>query len=317
MNNMNDDLINYYIPKSNKLNAYRKITTYKSKDCELYNYHDKAIISLNKYLHHSDFAKAYIKGRSIITNAKAHKYNDVFICLDIKDFFSSIRLEKLSNILFYEINKKRINRFTKKQCDELVNSCTNSNVGLAIGLKPSPILANIYLKEFDGLLYGKLKRIDVKNIIYTRYADDITISYKQCLSKAQKDLVNDEIVNIVENLLRKYSLKLNRKKTRIIDLDVSNHVRITGINITKDEKDFRKLTVGRKTKNEIYNKAIALLSNNNHDDIWRLEVQKLKGLQSFVLSVEGISYQKSYSDRMISIIKEHGYDSLKEYIDSL
>lgn len=88
----------------------------------------------------------------------------------------------------------------------------------------------------------------MKNIIYTRYADDITISYKQCLNKTQKDLVNDEIVNIVENLLRKYSLKLNRKKTRIIDLDVSNHVRITGINITKDEEDFRKLTVGRKTK---------------------------------------------------------------------
>lgn len=313
---MNNDLINYYIPKPNKPNAYRKITTYRTKDCNLYNFHSKANITLNKHIHHSDFAKAYINGRSIITNANAHKYNDIFICLDIKDFFGSIRLEKLTKTLYYELNKNQINHFTKEQCKELVYSCSNSNVGVAIGLKPSPILANIYLKEFDGILYGKLKKFEVKSIIYTRYADDITISYR-CFNDTDKENINKRIIKLVKTLLKAYCLKLNEKKTRIIDLSISNHVRITGINITKDEHNYRKLTVGRKIKNDLYYKAVKLLSTDNHDDNWKLEARKIKGLQSFVLSVEGPSYQASYSEKMTYVFNEKGYNTIKDYIDSL
>ena len=316
VNRMNKDLITFYIPKHNGANSYRKITTYKNKNCPLYKFHSKANISLNKHIIHSDFAKAYIKKRSIITNARAHKYNDIFICIDIKDFFQSINLNKLSNILYYELNKTQIQYFSKIQCKELVKSCSNSTKGIAIGLTPSPVLSNIYLKEFDGILYGKLKNKNLKNIIYTRYADDITISYKT--NKYDDiDLINTEIIDLAKQLLRKYGLKINAKKTRVINLNVSNHVRITGINITKDENNYRKLTVGRKIKNDLYQRAVILLKNPDNVEIRKLESQKLKGLQSYILSVEGIDYQNTYSDKMINVFQQYGYKTLKEFIDSL
>lgn len=38
----------------------------------------------------SIFAKAYIEHSSIVKNAKAHMYNDIFLFFDVKDFFPSI-----------------------------------------------------------------------------------------------------------------------------------------------------------------------------------------------------------------------------------
>ena len=40
-------------------------------------------------------------------------------------------------------------------------------------------LSNIYLKPFDIQLYNKLKRLKCDNIIYTRYVDDMVISFKK------------------------------------------------------------------------------------------------------------------------------------------
>ena len=45
--------------------------------------------------------------------------------------------------------------------------------------------------------------------------------------------------------------------------------------------------------------------------------QKIKGMQSFILSVEGEAYEDSYSSNMKNAIKELGFNSLKELIDSL
>ncbi len=309
---MQDDFLTFYVRKAK---GYRKITTYKSRDGELSKFHDKANESLQKRLKQSIFAKAYIKKRSIITNAKSHLYNDIFISMDIKDFFQSINHNKLIETLYYEINRNYVQHFSKLQCETLIKSCSNSNNGLAIGLKPSPILANIYLKEFDGILYGWLKKADLNNVIYTRYADDLVISYR--FLENDDLLENEKIIEKVKELLKRYSLSLNNRKTRIINLNISNHVKITGINITKDGNNFRTLTVGRKMKNELYHRAIKAYQQKETNDDWVIETNKIRGLQSFVLSVEGLNYQKIYSDKMLDIVKQLGFGSLKELIDAL
>lgn len=305
-----DDLKVFYIPKRN---GKRKIVTYKNHDCGLYTFHKKANQSLTKRLKQSIFAKAYIKKRSIITNAKSHMYNDIFLFVDIMDFFQSINHKKLLKILYYEINKNYIQHFTLSQCKELIESCSLSNKGLAIGLKPSPILANIYLKEFDGILYGFLKQLNLKNVIYTRYADDLVVSYKGDNTDSCK-IIFDKIVD----LLAKYYLKANNDKTKIINLNISNHVKITGVNITRDIDNNRGLSVGRKLKNELYIRTIKLCStSNNKTPEWYQEAQSIRGLQSFVLGVEGKEYENTYSNEMLNIIKTYGYDSLKELIDKI
>ena len=308
---MKDELLTFYIPKPK---GYRKIVTYKFKDGALYHFHEQANISLQKRLKQSIFAKAYIRKRSIITNARAHMYNDIFISMDIKDFFQSISHQRLIEVLYYEINKNYVQHFSKAQCEELVKSCSTSNKGIAIGLKPSPILANIYLKDFDGILYGWLKQLGLKNIIYTRYADDLMISYKSDQKGHLK--VNDEIIFKVAELLKKNYLYVNDRKTRIINLNISNHVRVTGINITKDANNFRTLTIGRKLKNELYHRALKLCQQQEKNEDWWTEANKIRGLQSFILSVEGKNYQQAYSNKMITVVNEMGYVTLKDMIDS-
>ena len=298
----------FYIPKAK---GYRKIVTYKSPESDVYRFHADAKLSLERHIRHSKFAKAYIKHRSIITNAQAHLYNDIFICLDICDFFQSINHKKLISALYHEINRTSKKQFTMEQCKTLVSSCSLSKKGVAIGLMPSPILANIYLKEFDTKLYAWLKKQNFPNIIYTRYADDITISLKETGENSSE--IVDLIVARVRELLEDFHLKLNDKKTRIINLRVSNHVRITGINLTRDNNNYRKLTVGRKRKDKLFYSAMDEYKKEGE----KKHAQKIKGMQSFILSVEGEAYEDSYSSNMKNAIKELGFNSLKELIDSL
>ena len=126
--------------------------------------------------------------------------------------------------------------------------------------------------------------------------------------------INREIVNCTEKILKKYSLSLNYKKVRVIDLNISNHVRITGISISKTMDNSRFLTVGRKRKNELYHRTMKLMVSENRNIE---EISSIKGLQSFILSVEGVSYQNIYSQIMQDEIKKLGYTTLKDLIDNL
>jgi hypothetical protein len=298
----------FYIPKKN---GYRKIITYKEENKLLREFHQNVGLLLYKRVLPSKFAKAYIKKRSIIKNAKFHMYNDIFLMFDIKDFFQNINHNWLIEKLYYEINLNHKKQLSKANCAQIVESCSVANRGLAIGLIPSPFLANIYLKDFDNILYGNLRKLNLCHIIYTRYADDLVISYN-----ANEPHKLEDIKKIVCENLRKFGLKLNDSKTRVIDLNKSNHVKVTGINIIKDNDNYRKLSVGRKRKDDLYMLAIQL-AEKEPKDRKEYEIQKIKGLQSFILSVEEESFENCYSEKMMSIIHRIGYSTLKELIDDM
>ncbi|MBV4420330.1 hypothetical protein KM800_13545 [Clostridium tyrobutyricum] len=302
----------FFIPKKH---GYRKIITYNQSDSdiELRKFHVKIASLLYKRVLPSKFAKAYIKNRSIIKNAKTHMYNDIFIMFDIKDFFQSINHNRLIKKLYYEINLNNRKKLSMVSCSDIIKSCSISNRGLAVGLIPSPFLANIYLKDFDNILYGNLKKLNLKNIMYTRYADDLTISYK-----SDTPLKIEKIEKIVCENLKKFGLKLNCRKTRSINLNKSNHVKVTGINIIKMFDNYRQLSVGRKRKDDLYNLAIKI-SKKNFKEHKENEINKIKvkGLQSFILSVEGEKYEQCYSENMMSVIHDLGYKSLKQLIDNI
>lgn len=303
----------FYIPKKN---GYRKIVTYNNNSYKLREFHQKIGILLYRRVLPSKFAKAYIKKRSIIVNAKSHMYNDIFIMFDIKNFFQSINHNWLIEKLFYEINLNHKKKISMVECAEIVKSCSISNKGLAIGFIPSPFLANIYLKDFDNILYGNLKKLALKNVIYTRYADDLVISYK-----GDKACKFDDINKIVSDSLTKFGLKLNNNKTKVIDLNKSNHVKVTGINIIKGKNanentdNYRSLSVGRKRKDDLYKIAIELAGKNLKDRS-SYEIQKVKGLFSFIYSVEGNKFEMCYSDNMMAVVHNLGYDKLRDLINS-
>lgn len=308
---MNSDLEERYIRTKRKI---RKIVTYKTNNSNLAKIHNNVLRFVRKNSYPSSFAKAYVPHRGIFENVKAHLYNDVFIKMDIKDFFNSINHNKLATQLYIELNKVSETEITKEQCEEIVDVTSCGYPGLPIGLITSPDLANLYLKAFDSLLYGKIKKYNLDNPIYTRYADDMVISFK-CEDGDIYDKIVKSILKDVRALLKEFYLELNEKKTQITDLYLSNHVKITGINLTKDENNYRHISVGKKMKNELFWKAIHYYDypyNASETDISRI-----KGLLSFILSIEreGISF--SYSRGMRQLIYDRGFKNIQDLISSL
>lgn len=302
---MDEQLVVKYIKTKNKV---RKIVTY-TDDNELRKYHQRVADFLAKYTKNSIFAKAYVPHSSIYKNAQAHMYNDIFIKMDIKDFFPSLNHRYLAECLYYEINKNKA--ISRKECYEIVRKCSVGDKGLPLGLVSSPALANLYMNEFDGLLYGKIKQMGLQNPIYTRYADDMVISYQADEAKVEQI---QEIKYVVRHLLKKVHLRLNEKKTRCYDLHRTNHVRITGISITKSEENYRHISIGRKAKNQMFWDAVNMYDQENKDYV---RINHLKGYCSFALSIEKKGIESCYSDQMMKLLQQRGCNSLKELIEKL
>lgn len=313
----NDALKYFYIPKG--YNSFRKIVTYgnNTSGLKLKQNHKMMNDILIKNISFSKFTKAYVKESSIIKNAKCHLYNNTFIQIDIKNFFQSINHHKLLNILFFEINKNKHYFIPKEDCLKFLNTCYCSSKGLPIGLVISPTLANIYMKSFDNILYSKLKEIGLENVIYTRYADDIVISYKNKLDK--KDIY--KIKEIVEKQLKFLGLKINEKKFRYVSLYTSNHVKITSINICKvkmnENDNYRYLTVGRNKRELIYKLALNLLECDEKDSFYQHKLKKLKGYYAYVYSVEGDKIELLCPPLFKEKIKLYGFENIKVLIESL
>ncbi len=116
-----------------------------------------------------DPAYGFIKGRSALLNAKAHrKYRVRFVLnLDIQDFFPSIHYGRVRGLFMshpYNLTPKIAGWLAAITCFE---------GGLPQGAPTSPIIANMICNKLDNQLRDSAKR---HRCTYTRYADDITFS---------------------------------------------------------------------------------------------------------------------------------------------
>ena len=114
------------------------------------------------------------------------------------------------------------------------------------GFSTSPYLANIAMIDFDKYLVETLSTLD-QNIIYTRYADDLTFSFND---KALKGIVLSEIAKICHH----FGFKIHPKKTRFQDKDNGRAI-ITGVgvsmyNVHPTRKTIRRLRAARHQSNE-------------------------------------------------------------------
>ena len=202
---------------SNKKPFYREIIIYqKNKKRILYEptihlkYIQKFILNtiLYKFQHRYNFlpcVKGFLVKENIVKNAAPHLNKVAIIKMDIKDFFPSITRKMIYNVF------RKYNKFSYEYAYILSHLVTYKDA-LPQGAPTSPFLANICAKGIDYKINKLITVINERqkmNITYTRYADDITISF-------DKKFNYDYIINIVTKIIFDEGFYPNLKKTNII-----------------------------------------------------------------------------------------------------
>jgi len=139
---------------------------------------------------------AFRKGLSIIDNATSHTGKDFVFNVDIKDFFPSITIGRVTG-LFKSLGYPKEVAFS-------LGKITTYRGRLPQGAPSSPDIANLICRKLDARLVGLCSKRDWA---YSRYADDITISGKGNISKKQ--------ITRVTEIIRDEGFEINQSKVRV------------------------------------------------------------------------------------------------------
>jgi retron-type reverse transcriptase len=136
--------------------------------------------------------------RSIVTNAEAHTGQRVVMNVDIDDFFSSTRYDRIVGAC-----RKLCGGKLTRAAALLVADVCSFRGALPTGAPTSPDIGNIVLAGIDRALDKVCLR---RGFAYTRYADDLTFSGSGGLTK---------LLPFVEALLAEKGYRLDPKKLNI------------------------------------------------------------------------------------------------------
>ena len=149
------------------------------------------------YTQHTHFASyGFEKNKSVKENAALHLNKKVVFSVDIEDFFTSIKEDDVLTI-FQKLG------YTEELSEILKDLCC-FNGFLPQGAPTSPYLSNLYCFELDKEMYELCRR---NELIYSRYADDITMS--------GDNIDKDYILFQLKIILDKYRFTLKHEKTHI------------------------------------------------------------------------------------------------------
>ena len=178
-------------------------------------------------------------------NAERHKKNIFLLEMDITNFFGTITEQQVYR-LFCNIG------YNSKVAGILANLCTYDGY-LPQGAVTSPYIANLICYHMDARINGYCSR---KDIVYTRYADDLTFS------SSNRTLLN-KVEKFIKYIVTDEGFTINDKKTRYLSNDVKKTV--TGITINDDsihvDKKFK-----RDLRAQIY-RSIKLKDYQNNSQI--------------------------------------------------
>lgn len=235
----------------------------------------------------SNYTYAYIKGCSIIDNAKPHVDKSKIVKLDIKDFFDNINFNMVYSTCFNET------LYPKKLGMLLANLCTYNN-SLPQGAPTSGYISNIVLRSFDEKIGLFCKNNDIE---YTRYCDDMTFS---------GDFNTRKLIKKVNELLYEEGFCLNKKKIVVVNKKARQQV--TGI-VVNNKLSIRK-SYKKKIRQEVYYINKFGLKSHLIKRKIKLEekdyLNKLLGKINFVLQVEknNLEFQK-YKNYVTHLIRRN------------
>lgn len=217
-----------------------------------------------------DAALAYRNGKSIKQNALLHSHSNFMLKVDFKSFFPSIKKTNIKQHVSFHLGGT-LEQDSVEMISHILSwaPTRRAPLELCIGAPSSPLISNSIMYAFDEIL----NHYATENIlIYSRYADDITIS---SLERGKLDLALTAIRETIHALAYP-KLQLNEGKT-VFASRRSRRV-VTGLVLTPDLK----ISLGRERKRTIssmyHHYILGKLPEDKHDE--------LNGLLAFAESIE-------------------------------
>jgi len=153
----------------------------------------------------------FMPQKSAVTNALQHVNKEYSLCFDLENFFDSVNRQHLTGkIPDYILDVVLVDGAPRQ------------------GLPTSPAVANIAASEMDE----KILELIPDEVVYTRYADDLTFSFDNA---DLITLLKEKIPKIVESC----AFKINEKKTHLQKARQGRRI-ITGIAVDNDLHPTRK-----------------------------------------------------------------------------
>ena len=148
------------------------------------------------------------------------------VLLDLSKYFDTLNHEKLLNLLRETVKDERVIQLIKKF---LKSGVMDNGVKIATeegnpqGGPLSPLLANIYLNEFDWEYEGR-------GVPVIRYADDIVLL---CKSQRAAERLLESSTRYLEGKLK---LKVNREKSHIAKVNATKKFKFLGFAYSKGKE---------------------------------------------------------------------------------
>jgi len=183
-----------------------------------------------------DAAMGYRIGRSTLDNARRHTGSNYLLRLDFSNFFESITS---TDVRAYIADRSHLFSGWLTGDIEFFCSIVCRNDALTIGAPTSPALSNVLCFDLDQAIQNYCQ---VRDITYTRYADDLFFSTR---TPGILNSLEAEVTRICRNLRFPASLALNPTKVRHSSKRGAR--RVTGVVLGSDERAY----VGRRLKRKI------------------------------------------------------------------
>ncbi len=166
-------------------------------------------------------AHGFLVGRSIKTNALAHLASAAVVKLDLKDFYPSVTLRRVKGLFRKAGYNEQVATLMALLCtesprDELVLRGRTWFVAtgprsLPQGAPSSPGITNAICLRLDLRLSSLAKKMGLR---YTRYADDLTFSWKD--PKAEQGNLVGRLLKAVEVIAQAEGFRVHPEKTRVM-----------------------------------------------------------------------------------------------------
>ncbi|MGO3542752.1 MAG: trypsin-like peptidase domain-containing protein [Pseudomonas helleri] len=161
---------------------------------------------------------AFVKDRSIVTNAKSHTRKKFVLNIDLEDFFTTITFARIRGLLIAKPYALQSSVAT------VIAHLATVHGFLPQGSPCSPILSNMVCSSMDRQLLSLAKAHRAE---YSRYADDISFSFYDNLQFISEDIVetvkSDGLHNhyqcqtgqALESIILRSGFKINESKVRL------------------------------------------------------------------------------------------------------